>query len=140
MVHDLAVLHMPQLFPRLQVWRQRLLLPGSVRRAARVLTPSQFCKDEIVRTFAVPPARVVVTPEGVSDHFQRVENPARDRALARYGIAPPYLLFVGNIQPPGIIGPGHQIATDSKGNLYIAQTTAGVQKLTFKGMSAKAAQ
>jgi len=99
MVHDLAVLHMPQLFPRLQVWRQRLLLPGSVRRAARVLTPSQFCKDEIVRTFAVPPARVVVTPEGVSDHFQRVENPARDRALARYGIAPPYLLFVGNIQP-----------------------------------------
>ena len=36
---------------------------------------------------------------------------------------------------PGMIGAGHQIATDSKGNLYIAQTTAGMQKLTFKGMS-----
>jgi hypothetical protein len=45
------------------------------------------------------------------------------------------LEIVGNIQPAGIIGPGHQIATDSKGNLYIAQTTAGMQKLTFKGMS-----
>jgi hypothetical protein len=45
------------------------------------------------------------------------------------------LEIVGNIQPPGIIGPGHQIATDSKGNLYIAQTSAGLQKLTFKGMS-----
>ena len=45
------------------------------------------------------------------------------------------LEIVGNIQPPGMIGPGHQIATDSKGNLYIAQTTAGMQKLTFKGMS-----
>lgn len=45
------------------------------------------------------------------------------------------LQIVGNIQPPGIIGPGHQIAVDSKGNLYIAQTTAGLQKLTFKGMS-----
>jgi hypothetical protein len=45
------------------------------------------------------------------------------------------LEIVGNIQPPGIIGPGHQIAVDSKGNLYIAQTTAGMQKLTFKGMS-----
>jgi DNA-binding beta-propeller fold protein YncE len=44
------------------------------------------------------------------------------------------LEIVGNIQPPGIIGPGHQIAVDSKGNLYIAQTTAGMQKLTFKGM------
>jgi len=45
------------------------------------------------------------------------------------------LEIVGNIQPPGMIGPGHLIATDSKGNLYIAQTTAGMQKLTFKGMS-----
>jgi hypothetical protein len=45
------------------------------------------------------------------------------------------LEIVGNIQPSGIIGPGHEIAVDAKGNLYIAQTTAGMQKLTFKGMS-----
>ena len=46
------------------------------------------------------------------------------------------LEIVGNIQPKGIIGAGHHIAVDSKGNLYIAQTTAGMQKLTFKGMGA----
>jgi len=45
------------------------------------------------------------------------------------------LEIVGDVQPAGMIGAGHQIATDSKGNLYIAQTTAGMQKLTFKGMS-----
>jgi DNA-binding beta-propeller fold protein YncE len=45
------------------------------------------------------------------------------------------LEIVGNVEPAGIIGPGHEIATDSKGNLYIAQTTAGLQKLTFKGMA-----
>ena len=42
---------------------------------------------------------------------------------------------VGNIQPNGIIGGGHQIQTDSKGNIYIAQTTMGLQKLAFKGMT-----
>jgi hypothetical protein len=42
---------------------------------------------------------------------------------------------VGNIQPSGIIGGGHQIQTDSKGNIYIAQTTMGLQKLAFKGMT-----
>jgi hypothetical protein len=41
---------------------------------------------------------------------------------------------VGSIQPPGILGPGHHIATDSKGNIYLAQTTAGMQKLVFKGI------
>jgi hypothetical protein len=45
------------------------------------------------------------------------------------------LEIVGNIEPAGIIGTGHEIATDSKGNLYIAQTTAGLQKLRFKGIS-----
>jgi hypothetical protein len=46
------------------------------------------------------------------------------------------LEIVGTISPPGILGAGHHIATDSKGNIYLAQTTAGMQKLVFKGMTA----
>jgi hypothetical protein len=46
------------------------------------------------------------------------------------------LEIVGSIKAPGMIGGGHHIATDSKGNIYIAQTNAGLQKLAFKGMSA----
>jgi DNA-binding beta-propeller fold protein YncE len=46
----------------------------------------------------------------------------------------------GEIEVPGQIGAGHHIATDSKGNIYIAQTAAGLQKLVFKGMSAVAAR
>jgi len=45
------------------------------------------------------------------------------------------LEYVGTIQPPGILGAGHHIQTDSKGNLYIAQTAAGMQRLLYKGMS-----
>jgi uncharacterized protein GlcG (DUF336 family) len=45
------------------------------------------------------------------------------------------LEIVGSIKVPGMIGGGHHIASDSKGNIYIAQTTAGLQKLAFKGMS-----
>jgi len=42
---------------------------------------------------------------------------------------------VGQIEPAGTVGAGHQIATDSKGNIYIAATGMGMQKLTYKGMS-----
>jgi DNA-binding beta-propeller fold protein YncE len=45
------------------------------------------------------------------------------------------LEVVGAIEPAGILGPGHHIATDSKGNIYLAQTTKGLQKLVFKGMT-----
>ena len=38
----------------------------------------------------------------------------------------------------GFLGGGQQIATDSKGNIYVAATTRGLQKLVFKGMAPKA--
>jgi DNA-binding beta-propeller fold protein YncE len=43
--------------------------------------------------------------------------------------------YLGTIQPPGILGAGHHIQTDSKGNIYIAQTSSGMQRLLYKGMS-----
>jgi hypothetical protein len=43
--------------------------------------------------------------------------------------------IAGAIKVPGQLGGGHHIATDSKGNIYIAQTGSGFQKLAFKGMS-----
>jgi DNA-binding beta-propeller fold protein YncE len=43
--------------------------------------------------------------------------------------------IAGAIKVAGMIGGGHHIAVDSKGNLYVAATGAGMQKLTFKGMS-----
>jgi len=46
--------------------------------------------------------------------------------------------IVGQVEPAGIVGPGHQIATDGKGNIFIAQTGMGMQKLTYKGMSTAA--
>jgi len=50
-------------------------------------------------------------------------------------VDPKTLTYVGIIQPPGILGGGHHIQTDSKGNIYIAQTAAGMQRLLYKGMS-----
>ena len=44
------------------------------------------------------------------------------------------LEIVELIGGPGFLGGGHQIATDSKGNLYVAATVRGLQKLVFKGL------
>ena len=45
------------------------------------------------------------------------------------------LEFVDVVGGPGYLGGGHQIATDSKGNIYVAATARGLQKLVFKGMA-----
>jgi hypothetical protein len=47
---------------------------------------------------------------------------------------------IGKINPPGIIGGGHLISTDAKGNIYVAATGQGLQRLNFQGMSATASR
>src|SRR6202790_2778784 len=45
------------------------------------------------------------------------------------------LEVVESIRGEGMLGGGHLMATDSKGNIYVALTNRGLQKLEFKGMS-----
>ncbi len=42
------------------------------------------------------------------------------------------LEVLGEVQVPGQLGAGHHIATDAKGNIYIAQSNAGMQRLLRK--------
>lgn len=67
-------------------------------------------------------------------------SPDQDLLYVGYGnaiavIDPETLSYIGKIDPPGIIGGGHHLQTDSRGNIYIAATTSGMQRLLFKGMS-----
>jgi len=52
--------------------------------------------------------------------------------------------YAGQIQAPGLDIPGHQIATDAKGNLYVTGVNipgkANVQRLMYKGMSTPASR
>ena len=48
------------------------------------------------------------------------------------------LEIVGSIAGPDMVGGGHQIATDQKGNIYVAAIARGVQKLVFKGIASPA--
>jgi hypothetical protein len=43
---------------------------------------------------------------------------------------------LGNIRPAGVIT-SHHIASDSRGNIYIASPGAGMQKLVFKGVASR---
>jgi len=98
------------------------------RRVQMFLPDGTFVK-QLVRT-DVPFARNVALSPDREQQFLYVGAGKGIMVLDRKTLE-----VVGNIQPPGIIGGGHLIATDSKGNIYIALTNKGMQKLTFKGMT-----
>jgi glycosyltransferase involved in cell wall biosynthesis len=99
-VHDLAVYACPETF----AWPQRLhfqwTVPGSVRRAARVVTVSHHARGDIVARFGLPPARVPVVSPGVAPAFFAPPRAGAVPALrTAYGLGEKLIACVGTIQP-----------------------------------------
>jgi glycosyltransferase involved in cell wall biosynthesis len=94
-IHDLSFLS-DTAFPGGH--RLRDLVPWSVQRAARVLVPTEVVKNEVLDYVAIPPERVVVTHEGVSQVFYGA-TPLSASVLAEMGVRPPFALAVGTIEP-----------------------------------------
>ena len=99
-IHDLIHLRFPELRTPLERLYARTMLGRAVRRSRRVVAVSRTTRDELVERLGAPPDRIVVVPNGVDDRFRR-RLPASEvaAALATVGLAPGYLLFVGNPKP-----------------------------------------
>ena len=95
-VHDLAFDRYPGLFPR--AWRAmyRLGLRAAVRRADAIVTPSRATAEDVVSRTNVDPRMLHVVPEAAALPPSDVDV---GEALSRVKVRPPYVLFVGTIEP-----------------------------------------
>jgi glycosyltransferase involved in cell wall biosynthesis len=99
-IHDLSFEHFPQFFSHRERFFFKRTIPHTARRAAKVLTVSEYSRQDLIRTYNLPPEQVVVTPNGVGPEFRPVREKTRLAALRQqYGIDRAYLLSVGNLQP-----------------------------------------
>ncbi|MGZ4608970.1 MAG: glycosyltransferase family 4 protein [Actinomycetes bacterium] len=95
-VHDLSFED-----PRSREWlppatrlRYRATIRASVRRAAHVLTVSEYTRQDLLRTYGVDPSRVSVVPNAVDPGFARLLEATPERRESR-----PTVLVVGNVLP-----------------------------------------
>lgn len=75
------------------------------RRARAIIADSEYSKRAVVARLRVHPAKVVVIPVALAPGFGPASLGAAPRQ--RYGIAGPYILYVGNFKPhknlPGLL-------------------------------------
>jgi alpha-1,3-rhamnosyl/mannosyltransferase len=80
-VHDLSFARNPELMGSRDRFVFRRMVPRAVRDAVRVLTVSERTKRDLVELYGVPPAKIVVAPNGIDPVFTPGEGP-RDFVLA----------------------------------------------------------
>lgn len=99
-VHDLSFEHLPETFKRRSRAQLRLTVRHSVRRAARLITLSNFVKEDLIATYGVKAERVSVIPLAAPTHFKEVtDRSSLERVRQTYAIEGEYILSVCSIQP-----------------------------------------
>lgn len=75
----------------------RKVFDMAVAKSKIIITPSQFVKDDLLRTYSVNPTKIRVCYEGVDvTHFLTDKNRS---VLRKYKIDKKYFLYVGNAYP-----------------------------------------
>jgi glycosyltransferase involved in cell wall biosynthesis len=99
-IHDLVSFLFPDTVPRKYSLYMRLMTRLATRSADRVIAVSDATRADLERMLRVPARKIAVIHEAVGPEFTRAHPPAAVAAVVRrYGLRPPYCLFVGNLEP-----------------------------------------
>lgn len=98
-IHDILFETHPQFFERSFVLRSKLLVRNSAFRAKKVLTVSQYSKEQLQKIYHLDEGKVSVTPNGVDlDAYIAAAPDAKSYCSKKYGLKHFYLT-VGRLEP-----------------------------------------
>jgi alpha-1,3-rhamnosyl/mannosyltransferase len=100
-IHDMAARRFPDTVdPAFHAWFVQTTADAA-RRADVLLADSEATRRDVIEMLDVAPERVETVHLGVSEDYLEEGDPDADRAHVErtYGIAAPYLLFVGTTHP-----------------------------------------
>jgi alpha-1,3-rhamnosyl/mannosyltransferase len=99
-VYDLSHLAYPEYHPQARVKLLENHLEKSIERSDRIVTISEFSKDEIVKAFSTDSEKIFVVPPAVSQDFRKEPN-ALDLSSVRhqYQLPEQFILSICTLEP-----------------------------------------
>ena len=98
-VYDLLTLTHPEWCRRGNVAHFRRALPATLRRAERIVVPSEATAEEIRQHTDADPARLRRIPLGVEERFRPASPDAIAGTRRQWDLPERYVLIVGNLEP-----------------------------------------
>lgn len=103
-IHDLNFEHFPADLP----WSSRVYLryffPKFARKAAQIVTVSNYSKADIVKKYQIDPNRISVGWNGVSEVFRPISALEKKQVESKFANGKPYFIFVGALHPRKNVG------------------------------------
>jgi glycosyltransferase involved in cell wall biosynthesis len=102
-VHDLSSLHMKGKYPLSHELYIHHIVPSLIRRLDGVIAVSGATRDDLVSTVGLAARDITVIHHGVdlARFSPTAAKAGSSAAMKRFGIQPPYLLYVSRLEHPG---------------------------------------
>jgi len=72
----------------------------TVKKATKVITPSNFWKGELIKRYHLPAEKIIVTYEGVDEHLLKNQTKVKpEEILKKYKIKKPFVIYTGSLYP-----------------------------------------
>lgn len=98
--HDLSWVRYPETHPAERVEVMNRYFPQALERADHILTDASYVRDEVIREFGVPAAKITSIPLGARAIFRPWPEEECRAALAERGLRyRQYVLCVGTLEP-----------------------------------------
>lgn len=94
-IHDLNFEHYPEDLPKSYTKYYKKYFPLFARKAARIITVSEFSKKDISSQYAISLNKIEVAYNGVSDNFSPSDIPTIKSTQMKFSEGKPYLVYVG---------------------------------------------
>ncbi len=97
--HDLNFEHFPKDMPRIHLWHYKKYFPKFARKAKRIVTVSEFSKQDIVDCYGVDPQKIDIAYNGANEIFKPLPETEILEIRGKYSGGFPYFMFVGSLHP-----------------------------------------
>lgn len=98
-MHDLNFEHFPEDLPKTYSRWYRSHFPRFARKAARIVTVSEFSKQDIMAMYGITGEKIDVVHNGISDRYRPLTPAEQGRARQRLTGGAPYFICIGSLHP-----------------------------------------
>ncbi len=98
-IHDIAGIRYPESYSHFERWYSVFSAKQAMRSSWKMITPSQFTKDELQRNFGSSRSKdIVVIPHGYDMHFRPLDQEEAKKIATVYGVTQPFLMSIGRME------------------------------------------